>query len=95
MGLVMSKCLIPISKGYILQNDICGVKNMSSKDKKSPNEKKRNTAEELEGMEFVDQIPLEDLKIEMDDERNKFKTKDDSQSNESIREIKFRHRERG
>ena len=53
---------------------------MSSKDLKSPNEKKRNTAEELEGMEFVDQIPLEDLKIEMEDERNKFKTKDDSQS---------------
>ena len=47
---------------------------------KSPIEKKRNTDEELEGMEFVDQIPLEDLKIEMEDERNKFKTKDDSQS---------------
>ena len=53
---------------------------MSSKDKKSPEEKKRIAAEKLEGMEFVNQIPLEDLKIEMDDERNKFKTKDDSQS---------------
>ena len=53
---------------------------MSSKDLKSPNEKKQNTDEELEGMEFVDQPPLEDLKIEMEDERNKFKTKDDSQS---------------
>ena len=53
---------------------------MSSKDLKPPNEKKWNTDEELEGMEFVDQIPLEDLKIEMEDERNKFKTKDDSQS---------------
>ena len=31
-------------------------------------------------MEFVDQPPLEDLKIEVEDERNKFKTKDDSQS---------------
>ena len=80
MSLVTSKCLILISKGYIIQNDICGVKNMSSKDLKSPNEKKRNTDEELEGMEFVDQPPLEDLKIEMEDERNKFKTKDDSQS---------------
>ena len=80
MSLVTSKCLILISKGYIIQNDICEVKNMSSKDKKSPIENKRNTAEELEGMEFVDQIPLEDLKIEMEDERNKFKTKDDSQS---------------
>ena len=80
MSLVTSKCLILISKGYIIQNDISEVKNMSSKDKKSPIENKRNTAEELEGMEFVDQIPLEDLKIEMEDERNKFKTKDDSQS---------------
>ena len=69
-----------ISKGYIIQNDKSEVKNMSSNDKKSPIEKKRNTAEELEGMEFVDQIPLEDLKIEVEDERNKFKTKDDSQS---------------
>ena len=80
MSLVMSKCLILISKGYIIQNDIFEVKNMSSKDKKSPIENKRNAVEELEGMEFVDQIPLEDLKIEMEDERNKFKTKDDSQS---------------
>ena len=53
---------------------------MSSKDLKSPNEKKRNATEEIEGMEFVDQPPLEDLKIEVEDERNKFKTKDDSQS---------------
>jgi hypothetical protein len=76
----VNKCLILISKGYIIQNDIFEVKNMSSKDKKSPIENKRIAAEELEGMEFVDQIPLEDLKIEMEDERNKFKTKDDSQS---------------
>ena len=69
-----------ISKGYIIKNDKSEVKNMSSKDKKSPIENKRNAAEELEGMEFVDQPPLEDLKIEMDDERKKFKTKDDSQS---------------
>ena len=80
MSLVTSKCLILFSKGYIIQNDKSEVKNMSSKDKKSPIENKRDNAEELEGMEFVDQIPLEDLKIEMEDERNKFKTKDDSQS---------------
>lgn len=53
---------------------------MSSNDNKSPIEKKQNAAEKFEGQEFVDQIPLEDLKIEMEDERNKFKTKDDSQS---------------
>jgi hypothetical protein len=56
------------------------VKNMSSKDNKSPKEKKQNTAEKLEGQEFVDEIPLEDLKIEMEDEREKYRTKDDSQS---------------
>ena len=87
MSLVTSKCLILISKGYIIQNDISEVKNMSSKDKKSPIENKRNTAEELEGMEFVDQPPLEDLKIEMEDERNKFKTKDDSQSERKYKRI--------
>jgi hypothetical protein len=80
MSLVTSQGLILMSKGYIIQNYISEVKNMNSKDKKSPIENKRIAAEELEGMEFVDQIPLEDLKIEMDDERNKFKTKDDSQS---------------
>ena len=60
---------------------------MSSKDNKSLNEKKRNTAEELEGMEFVDQPPLEDLKIEVEDERNKFKTKNDSQSERKYKRI--------
>ena len=87
MSLVTSKCLILFSKGYIIQNDKSEVKNMSSKDKKSPIENKRDTAEELEGMEFVDQIPLEDLKIEMEDERNKFKTKDDSQSERKYKRI--------
>jgi hypothetical protein len=76
----MSKCLMLISKGYIIQNDISEVKNMSNKDNVSPIERKRNMAKELEGQEFVDQIPLEDLKIEMEDERNKYKTKNDSQS---------------
>jgi hypothetical protein len=53
---------------------------MSSKDNKSLIEKKQNAAVKLEGQEFVDEIPLEDLKIEIQDEREKFKTKDDSQS---------------
>lgn len=63
-----------------MQNDRFEVKNMSSKDNQSPKEKKQNAAEKMEGQEFVDQIPLEDLKIEIQDEREKFKTKDDSQS---------------
>ena len=87
MSLVMNKCLILFSKGYIIQNDKCEVKNMSSKDKKSPKENKRDTAEEIEGMKMVDQTPLEDLKIEMEDERNKFKTKDDSQSERKYKRI--------
>jgi hypothetical protein len=53
---------------------------MSSQDNKSPKEKKQNAAEKLEGQAFVDEIPLEDLKIEMEDEKERFKTKDDSQS---------------
>ncbi|MEC1525789.1 hypothetical protein P9D43_27680 [Neobacillus niacini] len=51
-----------------------------SRGSKSPKENKQKAYEKLEGQEFVDQIPLEDLKIEMEDEREKFKTKDDSQS---------------
>lgn len=73
-------CLKLLSKGYIIQNDITEVKNMSGKDNISPIERNRNAAKELDGQEFVDQIPLEDLKIQMEDERKKFKTKDDSQS---------------
>lgn len=69
---------MPIIKGYIIQNDISEVKNMSKDN--TPKEKKQNAAEKLEGQEFVDEIPLEDLKIEVEDERDKFKTKDDSQS---------------
>ena len=68
---------------------------MSSKDLKSPNENKRNATEELEGMEFVDQPPLEDLKIEVEDERNKFKRRMIHKVNESISEFKFRHKGKG
>lgn len=57
------------------------MKNMSSnKDNQPPLEKSQKATDKLEGQEFVDEIPLEDLKIEMEDERKKSKTKDDSQS---------------
>ncbi len=61
---------------------------MSINDNKSPIEKRRKTTDKLgEGQEFVDEIPLEDLKIEMEDERNKLKTKDDSQSERKYKGI--------
>lgn len=70
-----------ISEGYIIQNNLSEVKTVNSKDNKSSKEKKQDAAEKFqEGREFVDQIPLEDLKIEVEDERKKLKTKDDSQS---------------
>ena len=40
MSLVTSKCLILISKGYIIQNDIFEVKNMRSKDNEITNREK-------------------------------------------------------
>lgn len=60
---------------------------MNDKDKKTKqskqtkwNEEDRNKLDEFENQKFVDDIPLEDLKIEQADEKNKHKTKDDSQS---------------
>ncbi|WP_338471523.1 hypothetical protein R4Z10_01770 [Niallia sp. XMNu-256] len=53
---------------------------MCNNNNKSPIEKKEKATDKIEGQEFVDEIPLEDLKIEMEDEKNKSKTKDDSQS---------------
>jgi len=44
------------------------------------NEEDRNKLDEFADQRFVDDIPLEDLKIEQEDEKNKHKTKDDSQS---------------
>lgn len=44
------------------------------------NEEDRTKLDRLENQKFADDIPLEDLKIEAKDEKNKTKTKDDSQS---------------
>lgn len=44
------------------------------------NEEGRTELDEFKDQQHVDDIPLEDLKIEQDDERKKHKTKDDSQS---------------
>lgn len=40
----------------------------------------RTKLDEFKKQQLVDDIPLEDLKIEQEDERKKHKTKDDSQS---------------
>lgn len=54
---------------------------MSRKDNKLPKDEESMEPGKLEeGQEFVDDIPLEDLKLEMEDEKKKHKTKDDSQS---------------
>ncbi|RLL47820.1 hypothetical protein D8M04_00630 [Oceanobacillus piezotolerans] len=43
-------------------------------------DEKRTPLDEQENQKFADDIPLEDLKIEQEDEKKKEKTKDDSQS---------------
>lgn len=53
---------------------------MSNKDNKSPNKEKRKDMNDSKEQKFVDDIPLEDLKIDMEDEKKKKKTKDDSES---------------
>ncbi|HLQ97283.1 MAG TPA: hypothetical protein VK135_01200 [Candidatus Dormibacteraeota bacterium] len=47
-------------------------------DYKEPNE--QTSLDEFKDQQFVDDIPLEDLKIEMEQEKNKDKSQDDSQS---------------
>jgi len=44
------------------------------------NEEDRTKLDRLENQKFVDDIPMEDLKIETKDEKKKTKTKDNSQS---------------
>ncbi|MCF3944812.1 hypothetical protein [Oceanobacillus alkalisoli] len=44
------------------------------------NEERRTELDEFKQQQHVDDIPLEDLKIEQEDEKDKHKTKDDSQS---------------
>jgi len=47
-------------------------------DYKEPSE--QTSLDEFKDQQFVDDIPLEDLKIEMEQEKNKDKSQDDSQS---------------
>ena len=56
--------------------------NKHSSKNESPkwNEERRTKLDEQEEQKFVDDIPMEDLKIESQDEKKKTKTKDDSQS---------------
>lgn len=57
--------------------------NSQGKDKKNRQERgveRRNKLDEFENQKFADDIPLEDLKIEAKEERNKTKSKDASQS---------------
>lgn len=64
---------------------------MENKDKKSTKkikkqhdyyEEERTPLDEFENHKFTDSIPLEDLKINMEQEENKHQTQDDSQSEE-------------
>lgn len=52
------------------------------------NEEERTKLDDLPEQQFVDDIPLEDLKIEQRDEKNKKKTKDDSQSERKYKKYK-------
>ncbi|GAB3046234.1 hypothetical protein [Virgibacillus ainsalahensis] len=58
---------------------------MSKDEKKSPNKnnenlEKRSSLDKFEEQKMVDDIPMEDLKIEMKDEKKKFKSKNSSES---------------
>ncbi|WP_339230023.1 hypothetical protein NSQ77_07570 [Oceanobacillus sp. FSL K6-2867] len=55
-------------------------KRSTSNEKPKWNEERRTKLDEQEEQKFVDDIPMEDLKIETHDEKKKTKTKDDSQS---------------
>lgn len=43
-------------------------------------EEKRTTLDQFSDQKFVDDIPLDDLKIELEQEKNKHKTQNESQS---------------
>lgn len=55
-------------------------KKSSTSERTKAHEEKRTKLDDFSEQQFVDDIPLEDLKIEQADEKNKHKTKDDSQS---------------
>ncbi|MBT2598963.1 MULTISPECIES: hypothetical protein [unclassified Oceanobacillus] len=55
--------------------------NNERKDEKSKrNIENRTALDEFENQKFADDVPMEDLKIELKDEKKKTKSKDDSQS---------------
>lgn len=53
---------------------------MADKNNKPQNKEKRKDMNDSKEQKFVDDIPLEDLKIDMEDEKKKKKTKDSSES---------------
>ena len=55
-------------------------KNSKSKERTKWNEEDRTKLDDFREQQFVDDIPLEDLKIEQEAEKDKHKTQDDSQS---------------
>ncbi|MDO6451599.1 hypothetical protein [Oceanobacillus profundus] len=55
-------------------------KHSSTNERPKWNEERRTKLDEQKEQKFVDDIPMEDLKIESQDEKKKKKTKDDSQS---------------
>ncbi|MBR3118164.1 hypothetical protein [Oceanobacillus profundus] len=55
-------------------------KHSSTNERPKWNEERRTKLDEQKEQKFVDDIPMEDLKIESQDEKKKTKTKDDSQS---------------
>ncbi|CEI83341.1 MULTISPECIES: hypothetical protein [Oceanobacillus] len=61
-------------------------KRSSKSGKPNRNEERRTMLDEHEEQMFVDDVPLEDLKIEAKDEKRKTKSKDDSQSEKKHKE---------
>lgn len=61
-------------------------KNTTKGERTKWNEEDRTKLDGFYEQRFVDDIPLEDLKIEQDDEKDKHKTKDDSQSERKYKE---------
>ncbi|ASN06451.1 hypothetical protein [Virgibacillus necropolis] len=55
-------------------------KKSSDKDNNGEHVEKRTKLDEFKDQQMVDDIPLEDLKIEQKDEKKKSKSKDESQS---------------
>ncbi|GGP09156.1 hypothetical protein [Oceanobacillus neutriphilus] len=63
-----------------------GDKCSSKSGKPNRNEERRTELDEHGVQKFVDDIPMEDLKIEAQDEKKKTKSKDDSQSERKYRQ---------